>query len=63
MDTVAHSSNICHITVRVPVVLVVVNGDLDTLSHVAKAVQCGISVVVAKGTGGVSDLLAMCIEE
>ncbi|CAG2258170.1 unnamed protein product [Mytilus edulis] len=49
--------------VRVPVVLVVVNGDLDTLSHVAKAVQCGISVVVAKGTGGVSDLLAMCIED
>ncbi|XP_063399651.1 transient receptor potential cation channel subfamily M member 8-like [Mytilus trossulus] len=49
--------------VRVPVVLVVVNGDLDTLSHVAKAVQCGMSVVVTKGSGGVADLLAMCIED
>ncbi|CAC5420148.1 unnamed protein product [Mytilus coruscus] len=49
--------------VRVPVVLVVVNGDLETLSHVARAVQCDISVVVTKGSGGVSDLLAMCIED
>lgn len=49
--------------VRVPVVLVAANGDLEILSHIARAVQCNISVVVMKGSGGVSDLIAMCIEE
>ncbi|CAC5388668.1 unnamed protein product [Mytilus coruscus] len=50
-------------TVRVPVVMVVVNGDLVTLSHVARAVQCDISVVVSKGSGGISDLISMCNED
>ncbi|CAG2210526.1 unnamed protein product [Mytilus edulis] len=49
--------------VRVPVVLVAANGDLEILSHIARAVQCNISVVVMKGSGGVSDLIAMCIED
>lgn len=43
--------------------LVSVNGDLEILSHVARAVQCNISVVIIKGLGGVSDLLALCMEE
>ncbi|VDI37807.1 Hypothetical predicted protein, partial [Mytilus galloprovincialis] len=48
--------------IRVPVVSLVVNGDLDTLNHVKKAVYNNMSVVVVKGTGGAADLIASCLE-
>ncbi|XP_052067204.1 uncharacterized protein LOC127706587 [Mytilus californianus] len=54
-------SSICS-TIRVPVVLLVVNGDFDTLKHVKKAIYNNMSVVVVKGTGGAADLIASCLE-
>ncbi|CAC5411680.1 unnamed protein product [Mytilus coruscus] len=49
-------------TIRVPVVLLVVNGDLKTLKHVMRAINSDISVVVVKGTGGAADIIASCLE-
>lgn len=39
------------------------NGDLDTLDHVLRAIYSDISVVVVKGTGGAADLIALCLEK
>ncbi|CAC5385423.1 unnamed protein product [Mytilus coruscus] len=49
--------------IRVPVALLVLNGDLDTLDHVMRAIYSDISVVVVKGTGGAADLIALCLED
>ncbi|CAC5410043.1 unnamed protein product [Mytilus coruscus] len=49
--------------IRVPVALLVLNGDLDTLEHVLRAIYSDMSVVVVKGTGGAADLIALCLEE
>ncbi|XP_063399712.1 uncharacterized protein LOC134684355 [Mytilus trossulus] len=49
--------------IRVPVVLFVINGGLDTLEHVIRAIYKNISVVVVKGTGGTADLIALCLKE
>ncbi|XP_052059513.1 uncharacterized protein LOC127700085 [Mytilus californianus] len=49
--------------IRVPVSLLVLNGDLDTLDHVMRAIYSDISVVVVKGTGGAADLIALCLED
>ncbi|CAC5363813.1 OBSCN [Mytilus coruscus] len=49
--------------IRVPVALLVINGDLDTLDHVMRAIYNDMSVVVMKGTGGAADLIALCLEE
>ncbi|VDI39672.1 Hypothetical predicted protein, partial [Mytilus galloprovincialis] len=49
--------------VRVPVALLVLNGDLETLDHVVRAIYNDMSVVVVKGTGGAADLIALCLED
>lgn len=49
--------------IRIPVVLLVLNGELDTLEHVIRAIDNNISVVVVKGTGGTADLVALCMTE
>ncbi|VDH90486.1 Hypothetical predicted protein [Mytilus galloprovincialis] len=49
--------------IRIPVVLLVLNGDLDTLEHVIRAIDNNISVVVLKGTGGTADLVALCMKD
>ncbi|CAC5397749.1 unnamed protein product [Mytilus coruscus] len=49
--------------IRVPVVLFVINGGLDTLEHVIRAIYINISVVVVKGTGGTADLIALCLKD
>ncbi|XP_071123294.1 transient receptor potential cation channel subfamily M member-like 2 [Mytilus edulis] len=49
--------------IRVPVVLFVLNGGLDTLEHVIRAIYTNISVVVVKGTGGTADLIALCLKD
>lgn len=46
---------------RVPVVLLIVGGDLSVLEHAAEAVHCDISVVVVKGTGGTADVIDSCL--
>lgn len=50
-------------TIRVPVALLVLNGDLDTLEHVLRAIYSDMSVVVVKGTGGAADLIALCLKD
>ncbi|CAC5398182.1 unnamed protein product [Mytilus coruscus] len=49
--------------IRVPVALLVLNGDLETLDHVVRAIYNDMSVVVVKGTGGAADLIALCLED
>ncbi|CAC5397754.1 unnamed protein product [Mytilus coruscus] len=49
--------------IRIPVVLLVLNGELDTLEHVIRAIDNNISVVVVKGTGGTADLVALCMKD
>ncbi|XP_076115503.1 transient receptor potential cation channel subfamily M member-like 2 [Mytilus galloprovincialis] len=49
--------------IRIPVVLFVINGGLDTLEHVIRAIYTNISVVVVKGTGGTADLIALCLKD
>ncbi|VDH95158.1 Hypothetical predicted protein [Mytilus galloprovincialis] len=49
--------------IRVPVVLFVINGGLDTLEHVIRAIYKNISVVVVQGTGGTADLIALCLKD
>ncbi|CAC5363831.1 TRPM5 [Mytilus coruscus] len=49
--------------IRVPVVLFVINGGLDTLEHVIRAIYTNISVVVVKGSGGTADLIALCLKD
>ncbi|XP_063400113.1 transient receptor potential cation channel subfamily M member 2-like [Mytilus trossulus] len=57
-----HTENQERADIRVPVALLVLNGDLDTLDHVMRAIYSDISVVVVKGTGGAADLIALCLE-
>ena len=48
---------------RLPVIVIVVEGDMETLEHAATLVQKGIPIIVVKGTGKAADFIANCIEE
>jgi len=48
---------------KVPVVMIVVEGDLETIDRVVDAVTNNIPVVLIKGTGMAADLMYHCLKE
>ena len=46
-----------------PLVVVVVEGDMDTLEHTSELIEKGIPLIVIKGTGKAADFIANCMEE
>ena len=48
---------------RLPLVVVVVEGDMKTLEHASTIVKKGIPIIVVKGTGKAADFIANCMEE
>ncbi|XP_021344584.1 uncharacterized protein LOC110444540, partial [Mizuhopecten yessoensis] len=45
---------------KIPTIVVVVEGDLDTINHVARAVQKNIPVLLVRGSGMAADLIGYC---
>ena len=48
---------------KVPVLVIVAEGDLNTLEHVVKVLERDIPVLILKGSGKAADLIAECMEE
>ena len=48
---------------RLPLVVVVAEGDLNTLEHASKLVQSGIPIIIVKGSGKAADFIANFLEE
>lgn len=48
--------------IKIPVLVIVAEGDLSTLDHVVKILKRGIPVLVLKGSGKAADLIAECID-
>ncbi|XP_033749437.1 transient receptor potential cation channel subfamily M member 1-like [Pecten maximus] len=48
---------------KVPTLVIVVEGDLETISHVAEAVKKDIPVLLVRGSGMAADLIGYCMEE
>jgi len=48
---------------KLPEVLMVVEGDLETIDHVYRAVEHDIPVVLIKGSGMAADLIQACLIE
>ncbi|VDI36243.1 Hypothetical predicted protein [Mytilus galloprovincialis] len=48
--------------IKIPVLVIVAEGDLSTLDHVVKVLKRGIPVLVLKGSGKAADLIAECID-
>ena len=44
------------------IAIIVCEGDVTTISHVSKAVQCKLPVIIMKGSGMASDLILNYIE-
>lgn len=49
--------------IKIPVLVIVAEGDLSTLDHVVKVLKRGIPVLVLKGSGKAADLIAECIDK
>ncbi|XP_063435619.1 uncharacterized protein LOC134716540 [Mytilus trossulus] len=48
--------------IKIPVLVIVAEGDLSTLDHVVKVLKRGVPVLVLKGSGKAADLIAECID-
>ncbi|XP_076102526.1 transient receptor potential cation channel subfamily M member 2-like isoform X1 [Mytilus galloprovincialis] len=48
--------------IKIPVLVIVAEGDLSTLDQVVKVLKRGIPVLVLKGSGKAADLIAECID-
>ena len=48
---------------RLPLVVVVVEGDMETLDHASALLKKGIPIIVVKGSGKAADFIANCMDE
>ena len=48
---------------KVPVLVIVAEGDLHTINHVVEFLKRDIPVLVLQGSGKASDLISECMEE
>ncbi|XP_033749326.1 transient receptor potential cation channel subfamily M member 6-like [Pecten maximus] len=48
---------------KIPTLVIVVEGDLATIRHVAEAVQKDIPVLLVRGSGMAADLIGYCLKE
>ncbi|OPL21219.1 hypothetical protein AM593_10363, partial [Mytilus galloprovincialis] len=48
---------------KVPVLVIVAEGDLNTIEHVVKVLERDIPVLILKGSGKAADLIAECMED
>lgn len=51
------------IEMPIPVAIIVCEGDLKTIVHIAKALQENIPVIIMKGSGKAADLVLDYIEK
>ncbi|XP_071171553.1 transient receptor potential cation channel subfamily M member-like 2 [Mytilus edulis] len=51
------------LTMKVPVLVIVAEGDLNTIEHVVKVLERDIPVLILKGSGKAADLIAECMED
>lgn len=49
--------------IPVPIVILVCEGDIDTISHISKALQGKIPVIIMKGSGNAADLVLDYIDD
>lgn len=47
----------------VPVVIIVCEGDIDTIAHIAKALERKLPVIIMKGSGTAADVVVDYLEK
>ena len=48
---------------KVPVLVIVAEGDLQTIDHVVQVLKRDIPVLILRGSGKAADLIAECMDE